>query len=1243
MKWTTEQQKVIDHKGANLLVSAAAGSGKTAVLVERIINLITMKEIPIDIDKLLVVTFTNAAAAEMKERIGKAIESKILEYPDDMNLQKQSTLIHGAQITTIHSFCLYVIRNHFNSIDLDPSFRIADETELTLMKADVIADILEECYEEGSEDFLKFIESFATGKTDAGIEELILKLFEFAMSYPWPKDWLLKLKDNFHISSSEEFNQTSFMMTLIHYLNTVSMDLQDKCEEAIRLCEKPSGPKAYLPAIYNDKERLYTLTNAKNYSDFSKALAEITFDRLSGKREEGVSEETKNKVKSLRDDIKKTIQDMQKNYFFQPEEEMIKDITHMKSQMEVLISITLRFMEGYAKKKTEKNVVDFNDLEHFALNILVRKDGEAEIPTPAADELSNEFAEVMVDEYQDSNMVQELILKSVSGERFHRFNRFMVGDVKQSIYKFRLARPEIFMEKFDSYTLWSKDMSEEEEKKSSSIHIDLHQNFRSRKDVLSHINFIFKQIMTKQLGNIEYDEGAALYPGADYDYTLPGVSKETEILLVNTSAPDTFITSEDVKDEDLEYSARELEAMAVARRMKELTDENTGLMVFDKITKSYRRARFGDMVILLRTVSGWAEVFLETLALEGIPAHTDTNSGYFATKEIRTVLDLLKVIDNPLQDIPFAGVLRSQIVNLTTEELSLIRISKRKTALYEAALEYTLNHADTLTEKLNGFYKQLEEYRELTIHLPIHELILKVLDDTNFYHYALALPGGEQRKANLDMLVKRAIRFESTSYSGLFHFIRYIEKLHKYDVDFGEAAISAQDGNTVRIMSIHKSKGLEFPIVFASGMGKNFNNQDARSKLLIHPDLGIGPDFMDHELRIKAPTLIKKVIQKEIELDNLSEELRVLYVALTRAKEKLILTGGVKEPRKKIEKWAEVLNRYEETLNLLSLSSAKTYLDWIMPSLLRYKGLGEFLTGFGIVQDKDNPLYDAEVDFVIQILGSEDLLKRELNKQLVKKIKEDVFINWDDTIIYNSDLREEIYSRFKEEYPFQAETNIHTKLTVSELKKLGQLEAEDLAVPVRGIVKARTDYPVPSFMEEGKKPTGAVKGSLIHLVLEHLTFERVISEETLSDYMKDLISSGKLTEEETNSINTEQLMTFINSPVANRMRKAEEKHKLFKERQFIMGVGAKEINQNLKSDESVLVQGIIDAYFEEEDGLILVDYKTDSIIEEEEESILIRRYKIQLDYYRKALERLTRKKVKESIIYSFALSKEIYL
>jgi ATP-dependent helicase/nuclease subunit A len=507
----------------------------------------------------------------------------------------------------------------------------------------------------------------------------------------------------------------------------------------------------------------------------------------------------------------------------------------------------------------------------------------------------------------------------------------------------------------------------------------------------------------------------------------------------------------------------------------------------------------------------------------------------------------------------------------------------------------------------------------------------------------LALPGGEQRKANLDMLVKRAIRFESTSYSGLFHFIRYIEKLHKYDVDFGEAAISSQDGNTVRIMSIHKSKGLEFPVVFVSGLGKSFNNQDARSKLLIHPDLGIGPDFMDYELRIKAPTLIKKVIQKEIELDNLGEELRVLYVALTRAKEKLILTGGVKEPQKRLEKWSEVLTREEETLNLLSLSSAKTYLDWIMPSLLRNEGAAEVLKTHGILQEMGNPLYHANVNFVIQIFAREDLLKRELNNQFVKKIKEDVFNNWDDTVIYDSNIRDEIHSRFKAKYPYQAETNIHTKLTVSELKKLGQLEIEDLAVPVRGIVKAGTDYPVPTFMGEGANKSGAIRGSLIHLILEHLPFARVTSKDSLTEYINWLIHTGKITTEEAGSFDSSQVLDFIHSSIANRMRKAEQEHKLFKERQFIMGVKAKEINNNLKSDELVLVQGIIDAYFEEEGSLILVDYKTDSVTDEDDEQKLIRRYKIQLDYYRKALERLTGKKVKESIIYSFALSKEIYL
>ncbi len=1244
MDWTKDQQKVIELRNRNILVSAAAGSGKTAVLVARIISMISEGEHPIDIDRLLIVTFTNAAAAEMKERIGAAIEKKVSEMPENLHLQKQMTLIHSAQITTIHSFCLNVIRNHFNTIDLDPSFRIADDAELVLMKSDVIEDLLEAYYEKSEEDFLNFIESFSSGKSDAAIEGLILKLYDFSMSYPWPEEWLNEKKNIFSISSLEEMMNSDWMQKLLTQIKTILNDMQLRCKSAIRICEEADGPSAYITALESDADMLSALTELSDYKEYLDAFADLKFARLSGKKEEGVSEDKKNQVKLIREEIKKAIGDIKKNYFFQSAEDMFDDIRAMKSPMEVLINLTIDFAKAYAEKKAEKNLVDFNDLEHFALHILVQKNGEETVPTPAAKELSEYYAEILIDEYQDSNEVQETIMNSISGERDGRPNLFMVGDVKQSIYKFRLARPEIFMEKFENYDTQDSDHQR----------IDLHKNFRSREVVLDSINFIFEQIMTRKLGNIEYDHQVALYPGAYFGEDTDGISKDTEILLVSVDPPETDNMHSDNEDtngladkEEEEYSAKEIEAKAIAKRIKELTDPEYGLRVIDKKTQ-FRQAEYRDIVILLRTMSNWAEVFADTLAAEGIPVHTETHTGYFSTVEIRTILNLLRIIDNPRQDIPFTAILKSPIVGLDSDELAMIRITGKGISMYEAAVEFSKgivvkSESEILISKLTKFLTKLEGYRNLVSVLSIHELILKVLEDTGYYYFASAMPAGEKRRANIDMLIQRAIRFESTSYRGLFHFIRYIEKLNKYDIDFGEAEIAGGNDNTVKIMSIHKSKGLEFPIVFAAGMGKAFNNQDSKSKLLIHPDLGLGPDYMDHKLRVKAPTLIKKVIQKEMVFDNLGEELRVLYVAMTRAKEKLIITGGLKKAEDKLVKWANICRQEEKQFLFSHLASASTFLDWIIPAVMRHRGFCEILSGFGISTDKNSAIFQDQAEIVVRNLSYLELATEEIKNQISNRRNQEELIHWDNEIVYDSSISDEIRERMEFPYPYQAETNIHTKLTVSELKKLGQLEKDDLGISLSIFNKKNAEKTLPAFIRQAEQATGADLGTVYHRVLEDIQLTEIIHKEDLISALDNMVLSGRINQMECKALDVEKLYTFTLSPVAKRMRSAEKLGKLYTERQFVMGMQANEINSNFKSKEMVLVQGVIDVYFEEDNDLIIVDYKTDSVDIEDGEAILVNWYATQLKYYQKALEQLTNKRVKEKIIYSFGLNKEIFI
>ncbi|SHM76440.1 DNA helicase/exodeoxyribonuclease V, subunit A [Anaerosporobacter mobilis DSM 15930] len=1374
--WTSDQQKVIDLRDRNILVSAAAGSGKTAVLVERIIKMISEGENPVDVDKLLIVTFTNAAAAEMRERILQAIEKKLDSMPDNKHLQKQMMLIHSAQITTIHSFCLNVIRNHFNVIDLDPSFRIADEAELTLLRADVIEELLEDRYEKAEEDFTTFVECYASGKTDTALEELILQLYHFSMSYPWPMDWLESQKKSFRLESVDSLQETEWMKGLLNYIKSMTGDLMCRNEQARELANGIGGPYMYDEALQEDHLVIRQLMEAESYHQYSEVLESLKWKALSRKKDEDVDPTKREQVKAIRDEVKKAVVDIKKNYFYQPEEEMLTDLQKVAPVMKVLIDLTVEFAERYAGAKEEKNLVDFNDLEHFALNILVKKEEGVVVPSNVADDLSEYYEEILIDEYQDSNLVQETILTSISKERLGRNNLFMVGDVKQSIYKFRLARPELFMEKFHTYSL----------EEGAKQRIDLHANFRSRAVVLACTNYIFEQIMTKQLGNIDYDDDAALNPGAVFEPCDDRISTTTEVLLVTDEEFDkqeellasadkkqssesesgieyndgktegkkeTKIEKTELDKEQEEYTARELEARAIGLRIKELIQPETGLKVWNKEKKCYETARYRDIVILLRTMSGWSQTFADTLMSMGIPAFSDTQSGYFSTIEIRTILNMLRVIDNPRQDIPLTAVLHSKMVGLTSTDLAIIRGVKDDCDMYDAVKHYAqryqavvdnksakdsgndpykdvdkdankeietefindnecgtteknLKAASYIVEtseldnqineeigsKLILFFKRLENYRECLAYTPIHELIWLVIRDTGYYNYVSAMPAGDRRKANIDMLIERAVQYEATSYHGLFQFVRYIEKLHKYDIDFGEAVTVGEGENTVRIMSIHKSKGLEFPVVFVAGMSKVFNNQDARSKLVIHPDLGIGPDYVDPDLRIKSPTLLKKFIQKRIVLENLGEELRVLYVALTRAKEKLILTGYVPSVGDKLKKWSDTKDQTNRSLLFQKLAGAGNYFDWVMPSLVRHKDCNSLLQQYNIlpgVNLEPNKERDVEANFEIKTIDVLRTVEEEVARQLVNTDKKQQLLQWDAEQVYDESIRESIHEHLGFEYPFANEVKLHAKITVSELKKLGQMiddeesmqlfnsndsklvgelsllqetsqihdrmeepipfeyqetdkeEVNQLENPLENQIEDIDNELLPRFMLESVPVQGARRGTVYHKVLECIPILDEPTVTKIQEATRQLVEKTILTEEEAEVVNPYQIVAFMKSDIAKRMERAGKQGKIHREQQFVFSMKAKEIRPDFMSEEPILVQGIIDCFFEEHGQIVIVDYKTDHIPKESGEEILRSRYKVQLDYYQRAIEQTTGKKVSQRILYSFALQREV--
>ena len=1198
MRWTSEQQKVIDLRERNILVSAAAGSGKTAVLVERIIRMLTDPEKPADVDRLLIVTFTEAAAAEMKERIRGAIEQALEERPEDVHLQRQATLIHSAQITTIHSFCLSVIREHFHILDIDPSFRIAEEGELKLLRQDVLDELLEACYINAETSFLEFVEKFGTGRNDKKIEEIILKLYDYSRSYPQPELWLDACVRSYRTGRDDGTGTEPACMERVKVLvRQKTGDMLLILEEGLRLCGLPDGPYMYGEMLEADSAVLEHLLKQESFAGMYEAFQGIAWKRLSAKKDDSVDVDKRDQVKALREKVKKMMKDITAMYFYEAPEEILKDMEESADSMQVLTDLVKQFSEAFSRKKQSKNMIDFSDMEQFALRILTTEEEGRLVPSLAAAEYQEQFLEVMIDEYQDSNLIQEAILTSVSTVSKGRNNIFMVGDVKQSIYRFRLSRPELFMEKYETYSQEDSDRQR----------IDLHKNFRSREEVLGSVNFIFEQIMRRELGGICYDGQAALYPGASYDPQLDGQGRSlnrAELILVDTS--DDGLAGE---------TGREREARAVARRIKELLLSGR---VLDKASGTYRAPRYKDIVILTRSIKGWADVFAAVLGEEGIPAYAGSREGYFETYEVSVLLDYLRILDNFMQELPLTAVLTSPFAGLNAQQLADIRNAYPELPYYEAVLEYAhaKEQGGDLRKLLQAFLEKMEYFREMVPYTAIHELLWRIIEDTGYGLYIASMPGGAQREANVEMLVEKASAFEGTSYKGLFNFVRYIEQLKKYDVDYGEANIADEQSDTVRIMTIHKSKGLEFPIVFVCGMGKQFNTQDVKGSIVIHPEWGVGIDAIDLEKRTRISTILKKVIQEEITRENLGEELRVLYVALTRAKEKLIMTGGLPQAGEVLEQYREEQAPGGKILPLpyYVLSGARTYLDWILPLI---------------------PRITEEVPLEVTVTDCLDAVAADTVEQQAESLARDILEHWNTEHIYHKALRERLPEQLEYTYPYGQEQKLKLKFTVSELKKRAYLSEES----GEELYEEPEIVPLlPEFLKESAELTGASRGSAYHKLLELLDFSQAYDADTLEKEITNLQGEGKLSDEMAECIRIPDILAFLHCESGLRMHKAARNHLLKKEQPFVLGVDAHEIYPDEATEETILVQGIIDVYFEEDGELVVLDYKTDKVKTARE---LQEKYHAQLDYYAQALEQLLGKKVKEKIIYSFTLEQEI--
>lgn len=1312
MNFTPEQQKVIELHNSNILVSAAAGSGKTAVLVERIIRMICEGEHPADIDRLLIVTFTNAAAAEMRERIAAGIAARLEADPGNDHIQKQSALLHNAQITTIDSFSLFLIRNHFNEIGLDPDFRVADEGEIKLLQQEVLGQLLEDAYagkfvpddvptsrenrdredpsREARERFHACVEYFCPGGRESVLEQHILNLSRYAGSFPWPAEWLEERKNDYAAGDLDALLHSDYGQYLAERVSRVLQGCLEKLEEVKKLCELPDGPYMYGELTETEIEQLERLADCKDLEEQAAKVPAVTFGRLPSKKDDSVDPAKRELAKSIRNSVKDTLGGLEESYFKTPLELVVEQGKACREPLRMLLNLVLEFDRRLLAAKQERHLIDFSDMEHYALQILLKREKLEEtgdtgmdstgvkydiVPSDVALEYRQYFQEILIDEYQDSNLVQEYLLSAISGEAEGHYNRFMVGDVKQSIYKFRLARPELFLEKYDTY-----------QESGDLCRIDLAKNFRSRVQVVDAVNDVFSRIMSREIGGIAYDDKAALYPGATYPAT-EDPAYGSELLLIRK--PEKGDGAEGGSGEQrpdgargpVDYdNVRQLEALAIAACIKQLKGS---LKVMEKATGELRPVRYSDMVILLRTTSGWDEEFKKVLEQQGIPVYITSKTGYFGALEVQELLQFLRVLDNPRQDIPLFGVMQSIFGGFTQEEIARIRSgskghSRKRMTLYEAlkevaqsgrmaeageeasagesageenagagqywqrALEAATVPEDMepeteLSQKADTFLQRIDHYRDLTPFTSIRDLLQRILDDYDYLNYVTALPAGSKRRANVEMLLTKASAFEKTSYFGLFHFIRYMEQLEKYDVDYGEADTLDENADVVRIMSIHKSKGLEFPVVFVSGLSKRFNMQDANQSLIVDMDLGVAVDYVDSGRRIKNKTLRRAVLSAKMKEDNLAEELRVLYVALTRAREKLILTAVLDKAE---EKWELSRMTGQEKLTYLDFCEAGSYMDFLLPILPK--------TGIAVTT-----------------LGTEDLAAEEIREQLRMGDRRELLqrVTDGETPLPGDPEENErklakLRERFAYAYPYPGLQKLYTKTTVSELKIAAMAEKDEAAFHTFE-EKEVVPY-IPAFRREQEKVSGAVRGNAFHRTMELLDFSYLFMESglfagcpgtyeeyrqgldtdrlqvRLKEFLQRETASLRLTEEYAQAVSLPKIRHFLEQELAYRMWRAFEQGLLYREQPFVLGIDAKRLDQDLPEGEKVLIQGIIDVFFIENGEIVLLDYKTDVI---DSLQALWNRYSVQIQYYEEALTKLMQLPVKERILYSFYLEK----
>lgn len=1201
MEWSKEQQSVIDIFHREVLVSAAAGSGKTAVLVEHIIDKVTRKENPLDIDRLLVVTFTKAAAGEMKERIYRAINKKAQEHPENLHLQKQLTYIHNAHITTIDSFCNEVVRNYFDVIDLDPSVRVAESGELTLIEEEVMADLFEEEYKDSRDDFIDFVEAFVSKNSEDKLEDYIKKIHHYIQVFPLPDQWLDQALLDYRDHGPLTPKNYRFMKFLNNLADAYLLDCKEMCQDLISFCRNStlSTCSQYEEAIVEDLNFVNALLETSDYENRYKMLSNYK-QTTTCRVKKGIDVEEKSYYKNKKEQIKNLIdKELSKGLYVQSEEEVKKYLPIGGKYLEELILLVKKYSKNLKLAKEEKKVADFSDIERYTLEILTDQvDGKLQ-PSLVAKELSEQFDEILIDEYQDSNQLQEEILRSISKVDTDQPNVFMVGDVKQSIYRFRLARPELFMEKFKNYPRYNRD------DKDLQVTIVLDKNFRSRKEVLDTCNALFYRIMDQSIGNVTYTEEHALHAQADYPPIPEGQSNKTELLLLTIK-----------EEEDFEIRAKMLaQGRLIAEKIKDMV--NKKFQVMDKESKCNRDVTYGDFAILLRTASGKNEYFTEAFEEAGVPLSAENKKGYFSTLEVTTILNYLNILDNPLQDLELTSVLKSPIGGFSDVDLATLKINTRENSFYYNRLCQYLEDGEEkdLQEKCGKFLKLYSKHREAVKHYSIYQLLSMIYRETGYLEQVRAMPGGERREANLFVLKEKAATYEETSFHGLFQFTRYIKRIQSYNVDYGEAALG-ENHNAVSLLTIHKSKGLEYPVVFVADLDKSFNKMDQNDTLVMDADYGIGIEARDGKKRTKSGTLVKKIISQKIALDSIGEELRVLYVAMTRAREKLFLVGMKKE--KKVE---EIMEDYEDTmLSFQERKGAGSFLQWILRANL-----------------PNSLIETTSIDCSEYVLGM--LVKGEDREFQMRKL-----LQFKENVPVDEAFSEKLKEVIDYTYPYESSLSIARKYSVSEIKHaaIEKLEEGEASFERLFHEKQTKDY-LPAFMKEEERVTESIatmRGTAIHRVFELIDYRENVPCKNPAELLSLIVGRSEITPLAASYISPDIIEKFLESDLALEMKKAQEEGRLYREHPFVMQVPASRAKEGASEDEMVLVQGEIDVFYENEEGIVLVDYKTDYV---KTEDALVNRYRKQLQLYAEAIEKMTGKKVVRILIYSTNFGKTIEL